>query len=251
MQSKDAAQAALLLVEARHGGHRLADLPEELKPATLAQAYAIQDAVIARLGPIGGWKVGPKRGDSDPTCSPISASLIRPTPARFAARDVPAAEAEVEVAVRFGRDLPPRPASYGPDEVRAAIAAVLPAIELLSSRFVDRAAAAPLSVIADSQSNGAVVIGDDRADWQSLDLARIAMRLRLDGAEAGRTDGGPDADSMLAALTWLANHVADRTGGLKKGDVVITGARVGPLPLNGAATEADVPGLGIVRVAFD
>lgn len=250
MSPKEAMQAALLLVEARRGGHRLADLPEGLRPTTIEQAYAIQDATIQQLGPIGGWKVGPRRGGADPACAPVSAALIKGSPAQVATGEAPKAEAEVEIAVRLGRDLPPRGTLYEPGDLRAAIAAVVPAIELLSSRFVDRKAATPLSAVADSQSNAAIVLGDDVADWRGLDLAKVAMRLRLNGTEVARTEGGPGTDDVFSALAWLANHVAARTGGLKKGDVVITGARVGPWPLGEAATEAEVVGLGTVSVSF-
>jgi 2-keto-4-pentenoate hydratase len=250
LPAKDAEQAARLLVGARRGGHRLAELPEELRPATIGQAYAIQDAIIRQLGPIGGWKVGPRRGNVDPSCAPLSAALIHASPGHFAPGEVPAAEAEVEIAVKLGRDLPPRGKAYGPDDLREAIVAIHPAIELLSSRFVDRKVAAPLSVIADSQSNAAVVLGEELADWRGLDLGRVAMRLRLGGVEVARTEGGPGTEEVLGALAWLADHAAARTGGLKKGDVVITGARVGPWPLGEAATEAEATGLGRVTVDF-
>jgi 2-keto-4-pentenoate hydratase len=250
MSAKHAEQAALLLVGARQGGHRLADLPEDVRPATIEDAYAIQDAANRHLGPVGGWKVGPRRDGEEPRCAPISAELIKSSPATLSRSQTPAAEAEVEIAVKLGRDLPPRRHPYTADDLRAAIASVHPAIEVLSSRFLDRKAVAPLTAIADGQSNAAVILGEGRCDWAALDLGTVAMRLRLDGKEVKATQGGSATEDMLAALAWLADHAAARDGGLKKGDVVITGARLGPWPIGGAQTEADAEGLGTVRLTF-
>ncbi|HEU5296843.1 MAG TPA: 2-oxopent-4-enoate hydratase, partial [Burkholderiaceae bacterium] len=39
-------------------------------PASRQEAYAIQDATVAGLGPMGGWKVG-ARARQEPTCAPL------------------------------------------------------------------------------------------------------------------------------------------------------------------------------------
>ncbi|MBO1074104.1 2-keto-4-pentenoate hydratase [Roseomonas marmotae] len=250
-------RAAQLLVAVRQGQERLKDLPEDLRPRSTEQAYAIQDGVIRLLGPIGGWKVSPKSGHAEPGCSPISAALIQASPASLAQSAVPGAEIEVEIeieieiAVTLGHDLPPRATPYTPEDLRAAIAALHPAVELLSSRFRDRRAAAPLSLLADSQSNAAVVLGAGLAEWEGLDLREVAMHLRLDREQVAAVNGGAGIEDVLAALAWLANHAAARTGGLRKGEVVITGARIGPWSRGDATeVEADVAGLGTVAITF-
>ena len=53
----EAAAAALLLAE--RSGERLDALPAELRPATLAEGHAIQDAFATQWGaPVAGWKIG-------------------------------------------------------------------------------------------------------------------------------------------------------------------------------------------------
>jgi 2-keto-4-pentenoate hydratase len=243
-------QAAALLVEARQSGHRMADLPEDSSPTDIEQAYAIQDATVRQLGTVGGWKVSPMRLGAPPNCAPIAASLIHASPAHFVYGTASTPEVEVEVAVRLGCDLPPRGTAYEADEMRAAIVSLHPAIEILSSRFTDRKAVSPLTALADIQSNAAVVIGMGLQDWQEVELGRVVMRLRIAGEECAATEGGPDTSNVLAALAWLANHVAARCGGLRAGDVVITGARLGPCAVARRPTEieADVAGLGIVEI---
>ncbi|WP_431284589.1 2-keto-4-pentenoate hydratase [Humitalea sp. 24SJ18S-53] len=253
MSANAADQAARLLLDVRGGGSRLAKLPDGLQPATIAQAYAIQDAVNLALGPVAGWKVSPLRGTDPPNCAPIGAALIHASPARLASGALPGAEIEGEVAVTLGRDLPPRATPYGPDDLGAAIASVHLAVEVLSSRFQDRKAVPPLGVVADSQGNAAVVLGPARGDWRDLELGGVAMRLLVGGAEVASVAGGADTANVLASLAWLANHAAARMGGLRRGDVVITGARAGPRPIGLGATTvvADAPDLGRVEIAFD
>ena len=62
-----AAQAASLLLAARASGAWLESLPESLTPQSVADAYLVQDAVIARIGPAGGWKVGARGTAATPT----------------------------------------------------------------------------------------------------------------------------------------------------------------------------------------
>jgi 2-keto-4-pentenoate hydratase len=250
--SSDAERAALLLMGARQSGQRLADLPDDLQPATVAQAYAIQDAAMRHMGPIGGWKVSPLRPGADPGCAPVSAALIHASPAAFTLSEMPDTEIEVEIAVKLGRDLPARETSYEAADVRMAIATLHPAVELLGSRFKDRKAVSALSAVADSQSNAGIVLGEGLADWAGLDLGRVVMGLRIGGEEVSSTDGGADTANVLDSIAWLANHAASRNGGLKKGDVIITGARIGPWSVGNTATivEAEVAGLGVVTITF-
>jgi 2-keto-4-pentenoate hydratase len=253
MAPSTADQAAGLLLQARAGGPPLEDLPEDLRPTTVEQAYAIQDAVNRQLGRIAGWKVSPLRGTTAPNCAPIGAALIHASPARLALSALPAAEVEAEIAVTLAHDLPPRAAPYGPDDLRAAIASVHPALEVVHSRFRDRKSAPQLSVVADSQGNAALVLGPALQDWQGLELGGVAMRLRIGGVEVAAAEGGFDTANVLASLAWLANHAVIRCGGLKRGDVVLTGARAGPKPVGPApaAVLADASGLGRVEIAFD
>ena len=56
----------------------------------------------------------------------------------------------------------------------------------------------------------------------------------------------------LDALTWLANHCADRGDGLAAGEVVTTGVVTELLDLRaGQKAVADFGDLGLVEVRFD
>jgi 2-keto-4-pentenoate hydratase len=249
MQKQDIARAASLLMEARRGRRRIADLPPDLQPATIADAYAIQDAIVALAGTVGGWKVAPAGDKPEPRCAPILAANLHASPATLTAGELLVApEIEVEIAVRFVKDLPARAQPYTTDDVLAAIGSIHPALEVLSSRFENRKVVPPLAAIADAQSNGSAVFGPALTSWQALEFATVSMTLTFDGSKVGTVDGGPSTALVLDSLVWLANHVATRHGGLKAGQVVITGARIKPVvvPKPGTAVTADVAGIGSV-----
>ena len=78
-------EAARALAAARTG-QPIAALPDGARPQSEADSYAIQDAVLQRLGErIGGWKVGfsPEGGIF---CAPIYASRVAASPSSMPAR---------------------------------------------------------------------------------------------------------------------------------------------------------------------
>jgi 2-keto-4-pentenoate hydratase len=113
--------------------------------------------------------------------------------------------------------------------VLGAIASAHLAFELLGARFEDRKKVAALTLLADGQSNGGLVVGGEIADWAKRDLARFEIALLVDGAIDGTTGAGNSFEATIEALTWLANHAAEHVGGLQAGQVILTGARIGPV----------------------
>lgn len=244
-------RAADLLAAVRSGAARPADLPEELRPASADDAYAIQDAVVRRLGAAGGWKVGARTPQAEPNRAPMLASLMTASPAVLPGDAFSMRGIEAEVAVRLGRDLPARDAAYGRDEVLDAIDALMPALEVVDTRFADRSAAAPLSQLADFQSNGWFVYGAPVADWRHLDLTTLPVRLTIDGEERLAVRGGNTAGDPLALVVWLAGALSRRGSGLTAGTIVTTGTYTGLIPVGPAASvAAELDGLGRVELRF-
>jgi 2-keto-4-pentenoate hydratase len=137
MLAEHAAEAARLLCEARASARPLAELPASCRPDSDADAYRIQDAVIARLGEaVGGWKIGVASETAPAFCAPILAHMIRPSPAAYRAEELRLIGIEGELALRLGRDLPPRDKPYDRTEVIEG-ATLHPAVEIVDSRFPD------------------------------------------------------------------------------------------------------------------
>lgn len=239
-----------ILLAQRLAGTTLSVLDDHLVPPDLETAYRIQDETVAALGAVGAWKVTPMPETGTPACSPILAADIYSDGVTLQRSDFAGLAIEVEVAVTLRRDCPARPTAYTPAEMRNAIGSVHIALEVLSSRYANRRAVSQLAGFADLQSNGAIVLGAP-LDVALLDeLDRQTMSLRLDGTPSGSTTKGPGVDNVTAALAWLAGHAATRGRGLKTGDVVITGARIGPSELVGRLAQASSSALGTVSATF-
>lgn len=223
--------AASALSQAIAGGARLAALPGP-GPASEAQAYAVQDAIIRTVGTRGGWKVSPLR-EGKARCAPIPARFFVDTPAQFDAAFLDSCLAEVEIAVRFKADPLGQGWALSPANLADCIASVHPAIELLSSRFAVPDSAPVLHRLADLQGCAAVILGAATADWSGLEFADLPFTLSLAGQEVSLKLNSPTTEQTLEALCWLADHAAARGAPLKAGDVVITGARLGPVSLQG------------------
>ncbi|MDB5871746.1 MAG: Hydratase/decarboxylase [Ramlibacter sp.] len=246
----DAAGVARRLLDTHKGA---APMPHtQALPPDRAAAYAVQDATLAGLGRIGGWKVGAKGPALEPACAPLpdqgffvsGVELLGP-PWRM--RGI-----EVEVAVRLGRDLVADAGEPDAATVRGAIDAVLPAIEVVETRLAGWRDSAPLAQLADLQSHGALITGapsDMRVD--ELDLRNVQAYLAFDGQPVAVTRGANPAADIWRLLGWLAWHCTQRGQPLRAGQVVTTGSCTGMLfAPEGAHVQAQLDGIGRVELRF-
>ncbi|MGV3574895.1 MAG: fumarylacetoacetate hydrolase family protein [Devosia sp.] len=210
------------LIAGHDGGPLMANFPDHLVPMDLAQTYAMQDMIMDKLGPVGGWKVM-AGGEGEPLCAPIPASRYYPSGAHLRGAHHNLVLTEIEVAVRLSRDLP---AGVDSDAIENAIGAFLPAIEMVGSPFVDRDKIPFNAKLADLQSNGAVVVGPDFSPDIADHMSSLAVALELDGVPVKEVATGASKDAIIEALRWLAGHAAQRGRPLRAGEVIITGSRI-------------------------
>ena len=249
MEVERIAAAASLLAEARRCGERLAGLPPALRPQTVAEAHAIQDAVTRALGERGGgWKANaPPEGEVQRGL--LFARLIFASPASIPASLAPLLGIEAEIAFRFRTDLPPRPVPYAREEVAQAVLP-FPAIEIVDSRYRDFNLCSPLERLADHGLNGAFVAGREVADWHRLDLAKLKVTLALDGETIVERVGGHPTGDPLATAVAFANAMRAQ-GGLKRGEFVTTGSCTGMnFAQPGARVVARFEGIGSAEASF-
>jgi 2-keto-4-pentenoate hydratase len=241
-------EAAGLLVSAR-GGRPLAELPQACRPQSDADAYQIQDAVLARLGEaVGGWKIGVATKAAAAFCAPILARMIRPSPASYTAAELRLIGIEGELALRLGRDLPPRDRPYDRAEVTEGVT-LHPAVEIVDSRFPDPRVLERPIMLADNYANGGLVYGRAVADWQARDLALTKITITADDRPFADSGAGVRRDPV-AALVEFANLMRSR-GGAKAGAFVTTGSWTGMVfTERGRRISADFGPLGCVEIAF-
>ncbi|MDB5528764.1 MAG: hypothetical protein JWR51_1867 [Devosia sp.] len=247
MTNASAAQAALLLSRVRRTGERLVTFPEALIPQNLAAAYAIQDEIIALEGEVGGWKIASGSAPV-PMISPILAHSFFNSGTTLNVADLMATLVEVEVAVKLGSDLLAREGGYSRDEVIAAIEGFLPAFEIIGTRFAPGYDVPRLLNVGDLQVNSGVVTGAMVSDWQGLSLADLKLTLTM-AHGAFEAETGVSLEVVIDSLVWLANEGSLRQGGLRKGQIIITGSRLNePLKQSSGAVSATLGALGTISV---
>ncbi|HTM77335.1 MAG TPA: hypothetical protein VL133_06875 [Devosia sp.] len=224
MTNASAAQAALLLSRVRRTGEQLVTFPEALVPQDRAAAYAIQDEIIALEGEVGGWKIA-SGVEAVPIISPLLAHGFVNSGTTLNLADLMATLVEVEVGLKLKTDLLARKGGYSRDEVIEAIEGFLPAFEIIGTRFAAGHETPRLLNIGDLQVNTAVVSGALVTDWQELELSNLKLSLKQ-GDAVLEADTGASLDVIIDSLVWLANEGSLRQGGLRKGQIIITGARL-------------------------
>lgn len=241
--------ATQLLLDARNSGVVL-DW-RRLPVGDAATAYAVQDAQILRLGPVGGWKVGSRGDGSEPSCAPLPASCVLASGVQLAGPQWRLRGLEVELALRVGRDYHPGDALPGRDELLGVFDAVMPAIEVVETRLGKLPCDNPWAAMADLQSHGALVVGPALPmPAVAPELDGIVASLAIDGKEVAHEAGGNPA-ALWPTLAWLAHHCARRGMPLKKGQIVTTGSCTGLHSARGGRlVEAALQGMGAVSLRF-
>jgi 2-keto-4-pentenoate hydratase len=250
--------AARYLLERRAGAPRERAFPAELAPRDETEAYAIQRAVLRQLGAgIGGWKASLNNATEGQSAPLLAATVLdspaRLTPDRTATRGTREFGIEPEVAFRLGSGLPARAdgAAHSRVAVIDAIGAAHPVIEICVCRFAKFSDAPGLDRLADNIINEALIVGAPRPDWRKLDIARLPLRVRVNGAEVHSGRGGHPLGDPLAPVVWLANHLNARGLALEAGQIVTTGSCNGIRFVDaGGRVDVEFGGLGAVNVEF-
>ncbi|MDM0105696.1 fumarylacetoacetate hydrolase family protein [Variovorax sp. J22R24] len=242
--------AALALSRARRDGRRVPSALLHVRSRD--EAYAIQDATLAAIGPIGGWKVGATAPSREPICAPLPAAGLVSGGSALQGTAWHLRGTEAEVAFRLGSDLPPRPSPYTRDEVALAIASVLPVIEVAESRLADWLDADPAALLADLLCHGGLVLGEAapfNAAW--FDLQRTEVVMRFGDQVVAHTIGENTHPDVGGLLAWLANHCVARGASLQAGQIITTGSCTGMLfASQGTPVHVKVSGLAPLSVFF-
>ena len=245
-------KAAEILLTARRALQPVENLPLELRPGTLAEAYFLQDVMAQAFGDPGGWKVGAPSPDAVPLCSAMPLGWMGKSGVRIAGTGRRMRGLEAEICFLLGKDLPIRPAPYTREELEDAIVSCHPAIELLESALTDPDKADRLTVLGDLLVHGGFVYGDAVPGWKEFDFSSEEAELTVDGmvrVQGGKNPVGPD---LLRLIQWLANEGQFRTGGLLAGQWITTGSWTGKvLADRGSNVAARFSHFGSVILSFE
>lgn len=225
----------------------------------LAGAYAIQAALVERLVPLKGVRVGYKIGLTSlrmqqmcsidhPVAGVVLADRLARSGAQWRLSSLKRLGIEFEICVRLAWPLAPRAHPWTLEDVAAAVGAVCPAFEVID----DRNSPYPLdvlSLVADNAWNEGIVQGEYVNHWPDLAAARGTVE--LNGTEIDQGHGRDVLGHPFEPLRWLANHLSALGETLHAGEIVSTGSMVTTrFPKAGEQYRFTVEGIGSVEIGF-
>jgi 2-oxo-3-hexenedioate decarboxylase len=253
--------------EARDLAKRLFEAQRQQRPISLLtgerdmserEAYAIQWELVQLHLAAGGRIAGKKTGLTSKakqvqmnTNEPLYAYLVDRTILNDGA-EVPRSElihprVEAEIAFLMGEPL--RGPNVTGDQVLKATRLVIPALEVIDSRYDNFKFTLP-DVIADQASAARVVLGGKGRTPEGLDLRLLGMVLQINGEDKATGAGAAVLGHPADAIAWLVNKMAEMdAGGLDEGDLVMAGGLVEAFPVEpGDHLRAEFDHLGPVSL---
>jgi len=238
-----------------YDGNVIAPLRDVLQPTDVAGAYAVQSIntaywcahgrrVVGRKVGLTAEAVQKQLGVDRPDFGVLFEDMTIADGGTLPSSKTIQPKAEAEVALIMARDFEGSNAT--PEEFAAAVECAVAAIEIVDSRIADWKITFA-DTVADNGSSAFFVLGKVRKPLASLDLYTCGMALEINGKVMSLGAGAACLGHPLNAAAWLARTLSERGEGLKRGDIVLTGA-LGPMvALNpGDKIRAQIGGLGEV-----
>jgi len=241
MSTPPAEDIAAALVAARSEGRSLTRFPGVV-PASMAQAYQIQDLAMSRWqDKLVGWKIGyipaDRRtpGSPDRLVGPIWAQQChhgeeQGSPVEVGIFTSGFAAVEAELVIRLGEDLPDHHRDGWTAEEAAGLEQhLLLGIEVASSPIPDINALGPTVIAADFGNNNGLVLGSvlaDRPGGAAIQLACYVDEHFVGEGSAENLPGG-----IHQGLATALNILAGRGRPVRAGMVFATGAITGIHPI--------------------
>jgi len=258
MEDAAARRAAETLLAEHLANTRFTTLVPPDGPATISDAYDIQERYVALLrtrhGEAAGYKVGLTSATMQTFCGidhPIGgvvlASRVHRSGANVRRADFGRLGLEFEIAVRIKSDVPVASRPWTADTMARHIDGVCAAIELVDDRSADYGNLDVRSLVADNSWNAGVVLSEFRAKWP--DLPGALGRASQDGAAVGEGHGRDILGHPFNSVAWLATQLNSRGASLKAGQIVMTGSVMKTVfPEKAAGYRFELEGIGSVEV---
>jgi 2-keto-4-pentenoate hydratase len=258
-------RAAHWLAEQHRVRAPFAAFASRVAPRSVDEAYAVQEAFVARkarvCGPCCGWKIALSNpamqamvGLPEPVAGRLFTRQVVGAPGRVRAGDYGRLLVEFEIAVELGADLPAGALPHTRQSVMPAVLAVRPAFELVDDRGADYSTLRQhaLQLVADNAWSEGAVLGALRRDWRLLDLATLRGTASIDGELAGQGRGSDLMGHPLEALAWIANHANRRGDMLRAGEWAILGSLVtSKFPKPGQVLRFKLDGFPAIELQVD
>ena len=155
---------------------------------------------------------------------------------------------EGEIAFIMNEDL--EGPGVTPADVQNATAWVVPCFEVCDCRYTDWKVSVR-DTIADMAGASRFMIGSGATRIDEVNLRNIGMIVEKNGELAGTGAGAEVMGSPLNSMAWLVNKLAEFDTGLKKGDIVLSGAFIKAFPAeSGDIFTLEVDGFPSLSMKF-
>lgn len=240
--SLDAKTISLLtdrVIHAQDHAHTISKLTDDYPAMSVADGYAVQDELrrrwIARGDRCVGLKAGLtskakmlQMGVNEPSFGILMASMARPENSAIEIDQLVHPRVEAEIAFVLKDEL--RGADVTVEQVLAATDYVIPAVEVIDSRF-EKFKFDLASVIADNGSAARYVTGGRPRSIDGLDLRTIGVVIEKNGEIAALGASAAVLNHPAKAIVMLVQHLAARGESLPAGSYVMTGGITEAIPV--------------------
>ncbi|GEQ77290.1 2-hydroxypent-2,4-dienoate hydratase [Comamonas testosteroni] len=226
---------------------------------TIADAYAIQQRMLARRLEAGECVVGKKIGVTSravmdmlgvfqPDFGWLTDGMVFNEGEAVSASSLIQPKAEGEIAFLLKKTL------QGPGvtaaDVLAATEGVMACFEIVDSRISDWKIKIQ-DTVADNASCGVFVLGDRLVDPRDVDLGTCGMVLEKNGEIVATGAGSAALGHPANAVAWLANTLGAHGIALEAGEVVLSGSLAAMVPVKaGDNLRVSIGGIGGCSVRF-
>ena len=247
------------LFDALQGRKTLAPLTSRHPDITIADAYAVQQCMMARRLAAGERVIGKKIGVTSkavmnmlgvyqPDFGWLTDGMVYNEGEAIPADTLIQPKAEGEIAFMLKKTL------KGPGitaaDVLAATEGVMACFEIVDSRIQDWKIKIQ-DTVADNASCGVFVLGDRLVDPRDVDLATCGMVLEKNGEIVATGAGAAALNHPANAVAWLANTLGAHGIALEAGEVVLSGSLGIMVPVQaGDNLRVTIGGIGGCSVRF-
>tara|TARA_Y100000588_G_scaffold381079_1_gene466059 strand:- start:145 stop:927 length:783 start_codon:yes stop_codon:yes gene_type:complete len=221
------------LFNAHAPGKRLSGIPASIAPTTIYEAYLVQAHLVSQLRQKFGDPVGYKVGCTNQTAREMLGvetpfygrcftKEIFNSPAIIDCSELHMVGIEPEIAVRIGKDMQ-KDTPWTAKQVIDLIEEVMPAIEIVESRFSTWPKMGILAAISDNGVHRKLILGQSITSWDERTISGARVELCLEEkivrwGHIKNVDGG-----VFGVTAWLATQLNQKGLALKGGDIISTG----------------------------
>ena len=250
------------LLMLRREKRRVAALPPDIVPRTLAEGYSVQERLVNKLlqqqgGKAIGYKIActsdlaqKALGVTAPFFGVLFSATTFANGAKVKAANHLVRCVEAEFGFEMAADVPGGP-TYTAESIKEFIGAAIPSIEIVDHRYENWQVVGAPSLLADNAIHGVWVTGEPYAKWSDLDFATHPTTLVVNRTERFPGSGAAVLGNPLNVVAWLANELPKFGRKLHKGDRITTGLTTDVYLANpGDHLTADFGVMGRVEMEF-